>query len=246
MRIIQISVLGRTPAAYDPYVDADRWLDATWPVVRGALAPPPGRVVELGCGPHGGHVPRLRADGYEAVGVDPRAPDAAEFRSMEFERFEPAVAVDALVASTSLHHVADPGEVVERMAAMLTPTGVIVVVEWDWEHFDEPTAAWAFERLGDGGERGWLHGHRERWQASGRQWDDYLRWWTREHGIHRAATLVELLDARFQRRAFARGPYLFTDLAGSAEADERAAIEAGRIRATRVDYVGGMRAVASR
>jgi hypothetical protein len=34
------------------------------------------------------------------------------------------------------------------------------------------------------------------------------------------------------------GPYLFPDLPGASEADERAAIEAGRIQATRVDYRG--------
>jgi hypothetical protein len=36
----------------------------------------------------------------------------------------------------------------------------------------------------------------------------------------------------------ARGPYFFPDLAGTSDADERAAIDAGRIRATRIDYVG--------
>ena len=30
------------------------WLAATWPFVRGQLPPPPGRVIELGCGPVGG------------------------------------------------------------------------------------------------------------------------------------------------------------------------------------------------
>ena len=35
-----------------------------------------------------------------------------------------------------------------------------------------------------------------------------------------------------------RGPYFFADLAGTSDADERAAVDAGRIRATRIDYVG--------
>jgi 2-polyprenyl-3-methyl-5-hydroxy-6-metoxy-1,4-benzoquinol methylase len=170
--------------------------------------------------------------------VDPRAPAGDTYRTVEFERFEPAAPADAVVASTSLHHVADPGDVVDRIAAMLAPGGVAVVIEWDWKRFDEPTAAWAFERLGGDGVGGWLHGHRDRWQASGRPWEDYLRAWARQHGIHPAATLLGLLDERLERRAFARRPYLFTDLAGADEADERAAIEAGLIRATRIDYVG--------
>ena len=45
----------------------ERWLAATWPVVRDALPARPARVVELGCGTLGGHVPVLRAAGYEAT-----------------------------------------------------------------------------------------------------------------------------------------------------------------------------------
>jgi hypothetical protein len=44
-----------------------------------------------------------------------------------------------------------------------------------------------------------------------------------------------------QREHLARGPYFFPDLARATESDERAAIEGGQIRATRVDYVGTLR-----
>ena len=50
------------------------------PVVRARLPEAPARVVELGCGPLGGLVPGLRAAGYDAVGVDPAAPDGDEYR----------------------------------------------------------------------------------------------------------------------------------------------------------------------
>ena len=65
---------------------AERWIAAAWPQVRGRLPAPPARVLDLGCGPHGGFVPRLRAEGYDAVGVDPRAPDQAHYQRVEFER----------------------------------------------------------------------------------------------------------------------------------------------------------------
>jgi len=35
------------------------WLAATRPFVRSQLPPPPARVIELGCGQFGGHVPAL-------------------------------------------------------------------------------------------------------------------------------------------------------------------------------------------
>jgi hypothetical protein len=43
-------------------------------------------VVEVGCCPLGGFVPMLRANRYDAVGIDPRAPDDAHYQRIEFER----------------------------------------------------------------------------------------------------------------------------------------------------------------
>lgn len=216
----------------------ERWLAATWPVVRAALPPPPGQVVELGCGTVGGHVPAMRAAGYDAIGVDPEAPVGEEYRRVEFERLdEPPGTLSAVVASTSLHHVADPVQVLDGIAGLLAPGGRVVVLEWDWEAFDEPTAEWCFERL-RAGEDGWLHRHRNGWAASGGPWSAYLRGWADEHGIHGAALLLGLLGERFRLERPVYGPYLFADLAGTTEADEQAAIDAGEIRATRVQAVG--------
>jgi SAM-dependent methyltransferase len=195
-------------------------------------------VLEIGCGPLGGFVPKLRASGYDAVGIDPAAPEGAEYVRVAFELAEPPGEVDAVVASTSLHHVADPGEVVDHLASVLAVAGTVVVVEWDQEAFDEPTAEWCFERLGPDTEPGWLHRRRDEWAASGQPWSTYLREWAQEHGLRSAGTLLRLLDARFARQHLEYGPYFFPDLAATTEGDERAAIEAGRIRATRLDYVG--------
>jgi SAM-dependent methyltransferase len=204
---------------------AERWLEATWPVVRRALPDPPAAVVDLGCGSLGGFVPMLRADGYDALGVDPNAPDEASYQRAEFERADLPPALDAVVASTSLHHVADPAEVIDRIAAAIRPGGVAVVLEWASERFDEPTARWCFERLGT--EEGWLHELRDEGDA----------WFERE-GLHRGDLLVRLLDERLERRLLAYGPYFFPDLVDTTEADEQAAIDADQIQASRIDYVG--------
>jgi SAM-dependent methyltransferase len=208
-----------------------------WPVVRGFLPRPPATVLEIGCGSLGGFVPMLRSSGYEAIGVDPKAPDEPDYRRTEFEKAEPFSDLDALVASTSLHHVADPGQVLDCAAGSLAPGGVIVVVEWDWQAFDEPTANWCFERLGTD-EPGWLHELREGWRESGKPWESHLRGWAQEEHIHPAETLLRALDRRFRRTHLGHGPYFFADLADTTEADELAAIRAGEIQATRVDYVG--------
>ena len=73
---------------------------------------------------------------------------------------------DAIIASTSPHHVADLDIVVELIIRRLAPDGVLVVVEWAQERFDEATARWCFDRLAND-EPGWLHRHRDDWLTSG-------------------------------------------------------------------------------
>jgi SAM-dependent methyltransferase len=123
----------------------DRWLAAVWPFVRGQLPPAPATVLEIGCGTAGGFVPALLEGGYDATGVDPEAPEGRHYHRVEFERYEPPQPVACVVASLSLHHVADLDEVLDRVQACLLPDGALVVVEWAWERFDGATAGWCFD-----------------------------------------------------------------------------------------------------
>jgi SAM-dependent methyltransferase len=221
----------------------DPWLGAVWSFVRDQLPPAPVRVLEVGCGSLGGFVPALLDAGYHAVGVDPEVPEGPGYRQIEFERYKPPQPVDCVVASLSLHHVADLDAVMDRLGALLVPGGALVVVEWAWEQFDEATARWCFARLAPpdpGKEPGWLHKGQERWTASGQPWDDFLRSWATEEGLHPGEDIVRGLDARFHRQLYVEGPYFFPDLADTSEAEEQAAIDAGQIRA------GGIRYAATR
>ena len=217
----------------------DRWLAAVWPFVQDQLPPAPAAVLEIGCGTLGGFVPALGDAGYRAVGVDPDAPEGPDYRRVEFERYQPPRPVDAAVASLSLHHVVDLEQALDRLADLLAPGGVLVVVEWAWERFDEATARWGFARLAPpapGDEPGWLHRHRERWSASGQPWDRYLRSWAESEGVHPCAQVLQGLDARFTRRFSAEHPYLFASLAATSEVEEQAAIDAGLIQAVGTRY----------
>jgi SAM-dependent methyltransferase len=212
------------------------WLATMWPSIRSWLPAPPATVLEIGCGDLGGFVPALLADGYEAVGVDPVAPDGPAYERIEFERADLPASVDAVVASTSLHHVTDPGAVLERVAGMLGGEGRVIVVEWDWERFDEVAARWCLERGVQ--QDGWLHRRLDAWAQDGQPWEDCFQGWAVEHGLHGVGRLVAELDQRFTRVDVRRGPYLFTELTDTTEADEQRAIDAGQIRALRIDYLG--------
>jgi SAM-dependent methyltransferase len=217
----------------------ERWLAAVWPFVRAQLPSAPARVLEIGCGPLGGFVPALLSSGYEAAGIDPEAPEGAGYHRIEFERYQLPQPVDCVIASTSLHHVADLDEVLDQAALALVTDGTLVVVEWAWERFDESTARWCFARLASPtptGEAGWLCRHRDQWAASGQSWESYFRAWAEAEGLHTGREIERALDARFDRRECTYGPYFFADLVATSEAEEQAAIDAGQIQAGGIRY----------
>jgi SAM-dependent methyltransferase len=220
----------------------EQWLAATWPFVQANLPTPPARVVELGCGTLGGFVPRMRALGHDATGVDPDAPAEPWYEQIEFEQFPTGQPADVVVASTSLHHVADLDLVLDRIRSLLTSAGTVVVVEWAHERFDEPTARWCFDRLAptDDDHHSWLHTHRDDWKRSGRSWDAYLADWQGDEPLHPGSAIVGGLQSRFRIGAVRDVPHFFADLDGVTESDEQDAIDAGLIRANGIHFVGYM------
>lgn len=222
----------------------ERWLSYEWSFVRAALPAAPAEVLEIGCGTAGGFVPALLRDGYAVTGVDPTAPAGPAYRQAEFESYDPPRPADAVVASASLHHVADLDVVLDRIAAALKPGGTAIVIEWASESFDGATARWCFARLpepGPGDEPGWLTKRRDTWLASGEPWQAFFAGWRAEEGLHAGREVLRGLDVRFSLRSCSYGPYFFPDLAGITEADEQAAIDAGQIRATGIRYAGTRR-----
>lgn len=226
-------------AAAGPPPATRRWLEHVWSLVAPALPPPPARVLEVGCGSYGGLVPRLRAAGYDAVGVDPEAPDGPAYRRVGIEQADAGGPFAAVVASTSLHHVDELGRALEAVDAALAPGGVVVVVEWDRAAFDEPTAQWCFHRLPDRADDdgGWLRTHFERPDAERRPWPDHVHDWAAEEALHGGDAVLSALRDRFAERRSERGPYFFADL-GIPPAEEQAAIDAGEIRANGLLWVG--------
>lgn len=189
--------------------------------VIGNIPPPPARVLEIGCG--AGELARaLAAARYDVTAVDPDAPEGAIFERMQFEELPERDRFDAVVASRSLHHIADLGAAVDKIARLLDSGGVLVLDEFAWDRLDTATAVWLHERG--------MHGEVERWR------DD----WREEHeGLHGYEAMRRELDRRFDERFLAWVPYLYryeeTDIT---PVEEQILIEAGRIRPIGFRYVG--------
>jgi hypothetical protein len=165
------------------------------------LPPAPARVLEVGCGDRGGVVSALVDAGYDAIGVDPRAPARPRFRQIDFREVEDEF--DAVVAGRVIHHLDPLDEAVARLAA-LAP--LLVVDEFAWDLIDPELQAWyEAERA-------------TRPDAVGPPTIEQWRW--RHPGLHPHDVLLAALRARYDERVLEWLPY-FHHWLGDVESPDR-------------------------
>jgi len=196
--------------------------------VRSYLPPPPARVLELGCG-QGDLSLAIAKEGYEVAAIDPVAPEGEIFRSVSLEQFEDPGPFDAVIASRSLHHIADLAGALDKVEGLLRPAGTLIVNEHAWDRLDDATARWYF-------------GHRTAHPHPPRSPAECRRAWQEDHAeLHGYDAIRMELDRRFVSLFFAWNPYLYYELGGDVEQEERLLIEQGEIQATGFRYVGERR-----
>jgi SAM-dependent methyltransferase len=189
---------------------------------RGALPPPPARVLEIGAG-DGALAAALREGGYAVTAIDPKAEDG--------DGVEPVALIDAIgrydaaLAVVSLHHVEPLAESCARLAELVEPGGVLAIDELDIRRYDERATAW------------WLHQR----AAAGHD-DDHtpesILDGMRGH-IHALDDVIAALAPHFALGEPVRGPYLhrWHLPPGLRETEERL-IGEGRLPATGARLVG--------
>jgi hypothetical protein len=188
------------------------------------LPPPPRRVLEVGCGDAGGLVDRLVERGYDALGVDPRAPAGERFVQADFRTLDGEW--DAVVAGRVLHHVNPLGDGLDRLAS-LAP--LLVVDEF------------ASDRI-DAAAQDWYEGQHRLLRASGAEpyGPPSLDEWRERHpGLHPHDLLLRELRARYDELALEWVPYLSRWLGGPSSAVlEQTLIDTGAIPAIGYRWAG--------
>jgi methyltransferase family protein len=163
------------------------------------LPEPPARVLEVGCGDRGGVVAELLEAGYDALGVDPRAPAGPHFRQVDFREIDGAF--DAVVAGRVLHHLRPLGEALDRLAA-LGP--VLVVDEFSCD-------------LIDAAAQDWYEGQHRLLAAAGAEPPGPAsldEWRGRHPDLHPHGELLAGLRSRYEERTLEWVPYFHRWLGG--------------------------------
>ena len=191
------------------------------------LPPPPARVLDVGCGDAGGVVPALVEAGYDAWGVDPRAPDGPRYDHGDYR--DVAETYDAVVAGRVLHHIRPLDDGLDKLAA-LAP--LLVVDEFAGDLIDEAG-------------QDWYEGQYRMLAAAGSppkappSIDD---WRAKHPYLHPHDVVLAALRARYDERALEWVPYFHRWLRGpSSEALETSLIAAGAFPAIGWRWVGTRR-----
>jgi len=195
------------------------------PFVVRHLPPPPARVLEVGCGDEGGLVIDLVERGYDAVGIDPRAPDGDHYVQSEFQEAADALAADswdAVVAARVLHHV-DPLDDGVALLARLAP--LLLVDEFAPDLIAGAAQAWYEERRPAAGA-----------VPAPERIDD----WRRSHpGLHSHEVVLGALRRHYEELELTWVPYFHRWLRSPGmETEEREAIATGEIPAVGWRWVG--------
>jgi SAM-dependent methyltransferase len=195
----------------------DRWWKDLEAVVA-AMIGSGSRILDVGCG-DGGLVERLTELGFDAVGVDPRAPAHPHLIQAQVQSATELGKFDAVTVTMALHHSELP-EVVQAIKEQLHPGGLLFVSEFAWERYDERAAAWLAE-----------HDPSDN--------DNSVAGWHREHGdLHSWATVRQTLSDGFTCMLEVDRPYLARMLRRrELELDEHALIDARLLPALGIWYL---------
>ena len=213
------------------------------------------RVLEVGCG-RGDLARKLGADGMAITAIDiqlkdPRPGPGVRFVEADLRSYDEG-GFDAIVFTSSLHHIDPIATAIDRAAALLNPGGMLVVDDFDLDAPRASTARWYYETqelLAAAG----LYAHD---RIDSDNTDPRMRWLdahTHDPPLSTGRQMIAAIAARFAIRDTQRAPYLYRFILSGLPDDEAGAnvashvfnLEQRRCQAGTLDPVG-LRVVAIR
>ena len=193
----------------------DLILGQTWAFVASRLRGAK-RILEVGCG-DGALARHLANGGLEVTALDLEILDRAAHRGVRFVEqdflaFDEG-GFDALLFTSSLHHIAPLDDALERAFAALNPGGVLLADDFAVEAPDESTARWYYgmqSLLAGQGMISAEHVHGDSEAPPIERWREEHR---HEPPLHTAEQMLAAITARFADVQQTTGPYLYRYIA---------------------------------
>jgi SAM-dependent methyltransferase len=182
--------------------------DLAW--LADILPPPPARILDAGCGD--GALSRTLADaGYAVtpIDADPAAVAAARSAGVPAQHADLASyddqPFDAVVMLLALHHMHPLGTVLDKVAHLLRPGGMLVLDEYAWDWADDVAIRWFYDTAAILAAAGVIDP-----PAGG---DHLLARWRSRHTVDGAMcnggdTMIRAVSARLGNVTVRRVPYL--------------------------------------
>jgi ubiquinone/menaquinone biosynthesis C-methylase UbiE len=178
---------------------------------------PPGsqRILEVGCG-RGEVASQLQEKGHQLIAIDSNEEAVAQARKLgvdarlaQWPDFEDTP-FDAILFTSSLHHITPLTEALNQAHRLLVPSGVLIVDEFAYEAIDLPTSEWCYSLallLKDCQALQTKAGFIMKFLEGGGEFDHWQHF--REHGLHPASIINKELKQIFPHVNETKEAYLY-------------------------------------
>ncbi len=122
---------------------------------------------------------------------------------------------DLVIFNRVLHHIPQPAKALEKVRNLLSPSGRIICVEYDYDRFDLRSATWFYHIQSILEQAGWLKSDTkpsENHESSAGQIKEEWNAHGQKENLNRFEDMYRPLKSLFEEKHFSWEPYIFWDI----------------------------------